>query len=537
MDQSVKASSCIGRQPISETQPCGKDVRDEPEFDLLQMEISRMTNPAATGAPDWQRVVELSTVLLTTTGKDMLVACYLTHGLLRIRGLSGLHDGMQMLADLLQNWWDQLYPPIQRLRARRNALQWLIDQVRAHGEEADWTTLPPQDPAMIDSLCAAIDAVDSFLLQKDDEAVSLLPIRTQVRLVPLVTAVTAPEPAAQASTSVPSSTTPVEAAPAPAPAPASAMPPALKSAPDSGTLSQTPLDSEAPVGRAIDEALERLADVGDWFAEAKPDDPLGFRLRRIAAWAAIEQTPPAQNGQTALPGPIAVLQEALHNLQTLDASADIVNFGETRLRQFPFWLDLNCSVACALERLGDDWSAARREVSNETAKLVSRLPGIEQLKFAGGMPFANTQTLQWLHKLTSSTTDQAAAAPIDPLHSVLRRARALAADNNLAGAADCLQQAIDQDATPLNRLRLRTALCDLLLEQRRGIGLEPFARTIIADIDRFEVCTWAPHDAAEGLRAAWTILSRNDDNKAEADSLLVRIASLNAAIAVRLVTD
>lgn len=535
MDRPVNAPACIGRQPISETQPCGKDVRDEPEFDLLQMEISRMSNPAATGAPDWQRVVELSTSLLTSTGKDMLVACYLTNGLLRIRGLSGLHDGVHMLADLLQNWWDQLHPPVQRLRARRNALQWLIDQVRAYGEEVDWTTLPPQDPAMIDSLCVAIDAVDSFLLQKDDEAASLLPIRTQVRSVPLEAVVAAPEPAVQASTAIPSSVTPD--ADADAVAPAQTTPPVPKPTPDSGTLSQTPLDSEATVGPAIDEALERLADIGDWLAEAKPDNPLGFRLRRIAAWAAIEQTPPAQHGQTALPGPIAALNDALRNLQALDASADIVNFAETRLRQFPLWLDLNCAVACALEHLGDDWSAARREVSSETAKLVSRLPGIEQLKFAGGMPFADTQTIQWLQTLTSSTTDQAVAAPIDPLRSVLLRARALAADNNLADAADCLQQAIEQDATPLNRLRLRTTLCDLLLEQRRGTRLDPFARAIIADIDRFDVCTWAPQEAAEGLRAAWMILSRNDDNTAEADSLLARIASLNAGIAVRLVTD
>jgi type VI secretion system protein VasJ len=58
---------------------------------------------------------------------------------------------------------------------------------------------------------------------------------------------------------------------------------------------------------------------------------------------------------------------------------------------------------------------------------------------------------------------------------------------------------------------------------------------VVAEIDRFGVCTWDPPQAVEGLRAAYAILSRNDDNQAEADALLARIAPLNAAAAVRLI--
>ena len=78
-------------------------------------------------------------------------------------------------------------------------------------------------------------------------------------------------------------------------------------------------------------------------------------------------------------------------------------------------------------------------------------------------------------------------------------------------------------------------MCDLLLEHRPGARLDSFARAVVAEIDRFGVCTWDPPQAVEGLRARYAIPSRNDDNQAEADALLARIAPLNAAAAVRLI--
>ena len=518
---SVSDLPSLGKQPVSEAQPCGQDVRDETDFDLLQNEIGKMSNPAS-GPPDWQQVVQLSTSLLTAKGKDILVACYLAGGLLQTRGLPGLHDGARILADLLETYWDQLYPPLARLRARRNAVQWLIDRIRAHSDESDWSALPPQDPVMVEGLRAALDAVDAVLVAKDSEAPSLLPLRSLLNSIALEVVAPAVEPAvAQATAASASDRATGSAGPA-----GLAMP----------SLGQTTLDSAESVDQATGEALERLADIADWLAEADLANPLGFRLRRVAAWTGIVHAPPERGGQTALPGPIAPVQDALRGLLTRQANEDIVSFAETQLRLFPFWLDLNFVAAEALGRLGEQWLAAQREVRNETAKLVDRLSGVEQLKFASGMPFANADTLQWLQAAAPAAGGEAgAAAPRDPLQAVLLRAGALAADNDLAGAADCLQDAIEQNAAPAARLRLRTVLCDLLLEHRPGARLDSFARAVVAEIDRFGVCTWDPPQAVEGLRAAYAILSRNDDNQAEADALLARIAPLNAAAAVRLI--
>ena len=519
----------LGTQPISDAQPCGVDVRDDPDFELLQNEIAKLTNPAASGSPDWEQVVRLSSALLAGKGKDILVASYLTGALLVTRGLAGLNDGAQVLEGLLSTHWERLYPPVARLRARRNAIQWLIDRVRAHGEEHDWSSWPPQDAAMVDALRASLAGIDAVLAEKDDDAPSMQPLRALLGTVQ----VAEPEPPAPEPVTEPE---PVVAAPAPAPRPAPAPAPAAAPAMQAGPLTPLAVDSSDSPSRATDEALDRLAAIGNWYAQNEPSSAAGFRLRRIGVWAGIERAPFANGSETQLPGPIAPLQDALRNLQSRAAHMDIVGFAETQVLTYPFWLDLNHAAATSLAQLGDAWSAARREVCNETAKFVARMEGIERLKFANGVPFANADTVQWLGSLASSGADAGAAAAPDPLLAVLSRARALAADNDLRAAAQCLQDAIDKTAAVGTRLRLRTALCDLLLENRPGARLDAFARALVEEVDRYGVASWDPELTADALRAAYAILSRNDQNEAETAALLARIAPLNVAIAVRLIT-
>jgi type VI secretion system protein VasJ len=521
----------LGTQPISDTQPCGADVRDDPDFDLLQNEIAKLTNPAASGSPDWEQVVRLSSALLADKGKDVLVASYLTGALLITRGLAGLNDGAQMLDGLLATHWDALYPPVSRLRARRNAIQWLIDRVRAHGEEHDWSSWPPQDAALVDGLRAALAGIDGTLADKDADAPSMQPLRALLGTVQVAEPVVVVEPLAEPEP-VPLKAPEPVAVTTPTPTPASTFAP-----PPAPALEAEAVDSADTAGRAIDEALDRLAAIGNWYAQNEPSSALGFRLRRMGVWGGIERTPFANGAETQLPGPIPQLVDALRNLTSRAAHADIVGFAETQVLTYPFWLDVNHAAATALAQLGDSWRAAHREVCNETAKFVSRMEGIERLKFANGVPFANADTVQWLGTLASSGGDaNAAAAAPDPLAAVLARARALAADNDLRAAAQCLQDAIDKTAAVGTRLRLRTALCDLLLENRPGARLDAFARALIEEIDRYGVTAWDPELTADALRAAYAILSRNDQNEAETAALLARIAPLNVAIAVRLIT-
>ncbi|SPB14568.1 hypothetical protein NOV72_01811 [Caballeronia novacaledonica] len=537
----------LGTQPISDVQPCGADVRDDPDYDLLQNEIAKLTNPAASGSPDWEKVVGLSQALLTNKGKDILVASYLAGGLLITRGLPGLNDGVQMLEGLLATHWEQLYPPVARPRARRNAIQWLIDRVRAHADEHDWSNWPPQDAALVESLRDALGNIDRVLADKDSDAPSMQPLRA---LLGTVQVAEPPPPAPEPEPESPATQTPADQAEAPGvttlAASSAAAPAAAPATPTAQTASAAAfapaafaplfLDTSGSATQATDDALERLVAIGGWYAQNEPSNALGFRLRRIGVWAGIERAPVANGTDTQLPGPIPQLQDALRNLQARAAHADIVGFAETQVIVYPFWLDLNHAAATSLALLGDSWSAARREVCGETSKFFARIDGLDRLKFANGVPFASADTAQWLASLGSSGGNAGASAASDPLVTVMSRARALAADNDLRAAAQCLQDAIDKSTAVAARLRLRTAMCDLLLENRPGARLDAFARALVEEVDRYGVASWDPDLTADALRAAYAILSRNDQNEAETAALLARIAPLDVSIAVRLIT-
>jgi len=79
-------------------------------------------------------------------------------------------------------------------------------------------------------------------------------------------------------------------------------------------------------------------------------------------------------------------------------------------------------------------------------------------------------------------------------------------------------------------------MCDLLLENRPGARLDAFARALVDEVDRYGVASWDPDLTADALRAAYAILSRNDQNETETAALLARIAPLDVSIAVRLIT-
>lgn len=521
--------SSLGKQAISEAQPAGADVREEAEFDLLQNEIAKMSNPAASSSVDWNQVVVQAAALTGSKGKDIMVACYLAGGLLQTEGLPGLAAGLQALDGMLQAYWETLFPPVARLRARRNALQWLLDRIKAHGDEHDWSSFPQQEETLVNALREHLKSIDAFVAGKDADAPSLRLAITQTDTLPVKESAPPappPEPAA-----APAAITAAAAMPATASS--------LASAPAMAALSAAPVNSPEAAERASTEALLRLADIAQWLGEGDLNQPAAFRLNRIAAWTGIEQLPPAGGGKTNLPGPVPQVQEALKAMLTRQADQDLVRFAEAQLPVFPFWLDLNFIAVQALERLGPAYDAARREVIGATAWLAARLPGIEELAFSSGAPFAAGDTRQWLQTLGKgggADGDGDGAVRTDPAQVAAGRARAIAAEGDLGAAAQLLQHAINQSAAPAARFRLRTQLCELLLEERPGANLIPFANMLVSEIDRFKLTEWDPPIAAAGLSAAWRILSGDDALKPEADALLARLADIDAEAAVRLVT-
>jgi type VI secretion system protein ImpA len=119
--------------PIPGEMPAGQDLREDksPEALYFRLRDARREASAAERAADapkddsdprpvdsapvppilqWRIVRELATEALSLHSKDLEIAAWLTEALLRDAGLSGLTAGFRLLAELAENFWDDLFP-------------------------------------------------------------------------------------------------------------------------------------------------------------------------------------------------------------------------------------------------------------------------------------------------------------------------------------------------------------------------------------------------------------------------------------------
>lgn len=104
-------------QPVSPDKPSGDDLSYDPA--LLELERIVPGTPeqqigttfVAAEEPNWRDVTEMSIGLLGRT-KHLRVCLYLSVGLLRLEGMTGLRDGLSVLRGVLENFWDSVYPQL-----------------------------------------------------------------------------------------------------------------------------------------------------------------------------------------------------------------------------------------------------------------------------------------------------------------------------------------------------------------------------------------------------------------------------------------
>ena len=118
--------------PIAGDSPVGIDLREDESPNSLYHRLrdarteARDVERAQDAPPDdlvptggsatiplaarWRTVRELATEALTTHCKDLEIAAWLTEALLRSDDLVGLAAGFRLMAGLVENFWDEVYP-------------------------------------------------------------------------------------------------------------------------------------------------------------------------------------------------------------------------------------------------------------------------------------------------------------------------------------------------------------------------------------------------------------------------------------------
>lgn len=109
--------------PISEEQPTGSDLREETSATSAYYLIKDARNSARAAErnnmfdthnseanDNWKKISQLAPQILTSEAKDLEIASWYTEALVRQHGFAGLRDGFQLIHQLIERYWDNLYP-------------------------------------------------------------------------------------------------------------------------------------------------------------------------------------------------------------------------------------------------------------------------------------------------------------------------------------------------------------------------------------------------------------------------------------------
>lgn len=125
--------------PIPGEKPGGDSARYSEEYDAIK-EARRADDDLPMGewqrepkTADWNAVIKLASNALASKSKDLQIAVWLLEGLVNRHGFAGLRDGLILLRELQEKFWEDLYPEIEDgdLEFRAGPLNWLNEKYSA----------------------------------------------------------------------------------------------------------------------------------------------------------------------------------------------------------------------------------------------------------------------------------------------------------------------------------------------------------------------------------------------------------------------
>lgn len=523
----------LGKNPIQPDQPAGSDVRYGPEFEQLQAEIDKLTMPSALGGINWEKVSDLAASILAKQSKDLLVAGYLAVSQIYVRQIEGLADGLTVIHDMLENFWDDLFPPKKRLRGRSGAIEWWIEKT----ENALKGIRPDTDAGEKRSaISTTLTQIDSLLVQHLPDPPMLRPIETALENIFSIAGETAVVQAA-----------PTDEQPQSEPEPAAKPEPRQEPAGPSAAPDQGAFETEQDAQKIISSVMQKMRQAATTLLEYNPTNTMAYRYQRIAAWSAVSSLPPEADGKTQIMPPPPHVRQSLLKLKENGNWEALIISAEQQLSRFIFWFDMNRLVAEALISLGDDYRSAHEEVCQDTAFFIRRFPSLAGMSFSDGTPFADSETRQWLNDISFGATLVAETAVSkagtigdsdenNRRADVLADAKVLMKKKKLLNAVQLLHNELKNCVSQQEALMWRLELCRMLMASKLTDMALPHLDLILKDIETYRLETWDPHFAMECLKVAWAGYTSHTDKevKGHAKDVMTLIAKLDPAEALKL---
>lgn len=356
------------KSPVSGTAFAGENMRFSNEFEALEEELNKDSAMNDVGRTDWVKVIDGCEALLRDRTRDLRVCVWLIWALHQRESFVGLLAGLGMLRYLCRQHWAELHPL--KVRTRAGAFVWLMSRL----EQTLTDDVPVKEQLLLfRAMVEHLEALDQTLAaQLGDDAPLILPMCR--RLAKMV------ERGGEGQ---------------PGPGTVGAMVAQVKHVATQLVTPGVTIDNEKDAHKALRALQDSGRPLGAWWLKQKASDLRALRLNRTLAWLPIEGLPGRNAEQvTALRGlPTDKLNDYRQRFEA-GKYADLLVDVEASLALSPFWFDGQCLAWECLHALGSE--AAMREVEITFALFLQRLPGITDLRFHDGQPFASPATLSWI---------------------------------------------------------------------------------------------------------------------------------------------
>ena len=530
--------------PIPGANPGGADATASEAYQGLLVEVDKLQSPSG-GAVAWSTVLRFADVVLQQQVKDLRVACHFALARYRTEGLAGLALGLAVIAEICDQFWETMQPPLSRVRGRLGGLRGLLDQIEP--ELAGYAPKPDDRPK-IDLLRAMVVRLQAVLRARfGDQAPVLRLLLQTIDQLALTVAAAAPPPPPP-----PAPEPPAPKPPAPAPTPQPATPAATPAAPPDPPPTAAPpaptAVAAAPVGdAATPAAIDRfLRGVGDELVKlagslrrARAADPLAYRLLRAGLYIYVAAPPPNQpDGRTSIPGLVEKERVRLAALRTNGRWAELLEASESLLPMNRYALDLQRHSADALQHLGGEYEPSRRALVAELGALITRLPRVLAFKDKEGTPLGDDATRAWIEGEVLASKGGAAAPTVAPVTlapaaasppgAELVQLRALFSATKREDALRLGAQQIHQATSGRDKFMRRLDLADACLEGKDVALARTLFAGLAAEAEVQRLDAWEPALAIRALDGlARSIPKGQPAERPALDAALTRLAALD----------
>ncbi|MCR4666735.1 MAG: type VI secretion system protein TssA [Desulfovibrio sp.] len=538
----------LGRTPIPGENPSGIDAKYEAEYASVTEEIGKLGSATQGGTINWNNVAQHGQCILETKSKDLQIAAYVAIAWQEIDGLSGFANALELYQGLFDTFWESAFPPLAKMRRRVNAFDWWHERAYQGLEKI---LDAPAAREFIEKTQNALSALDERAGELMPDALPLRDLADLLRRIPFLAedqpSAVKTEPEGSEDPAVPKesgqSQQPAAAEPEQAEKNANAGTPENANGTSSKSSGTTGSSASTDSGRSdspedLASALKEFSRTGVHYAllahHASPEDPLPWQILRLSLWGKVYSLPPNQNGETHIPPPDADRLAGLRRLLEGGKYHEVILAGEDFFPSSIFSFDVQCIVDTALGELGEAFASARASLREELLRFLSRLPGIEQLRFDGGMPFADEATSDWLESL-SCTTGNAVDNPVqqiptgDAFSEVFLEADRLASEKKTADALRLLETAAG--VSPSVNMKLNVRALRILSSSGEKETAYAHARSMLDSLTEWRVESWDVDLALEVLLAVRDVFS-NLHKKEEASAVQVRIVRLRPSSAL-----